>query len=143
MMSPCWVFYILKYARATDFLLWGKPLIFHQPPNICICFTFVYLFLNLIYSFIFGCAGFSLLRRIFSSCMSGRLLSICGAGASRCRTRALGCLQASVVAVHGLFSAREHRLSSCGAPALPVPQHVGSSWIRDQTHVSCLGWRSL
>ena len=47
---------------------------------------------------------------------------------------------ASVVAARGLsscdFRALEHRLNSCGAHAA---QHVGSSWTREQTHVSCTG----
>ena len=42
----------------------------------------------------------------------------------------------SIVAAPWLL---EHRLSSCGAPGLVAPQHVGSSWIRDRTRVSCIG----
>ena len=40
------------------------------------------------------------------------------------------------------FSSRalEHILSSCGPPA---QLHVGSSWIRDWTHVSCIGRQIL
>ena len=34
--------------------------------------------------------------------------------------------------------ALEHRLNSCGTWLVAL-QHVGSSWIRDQTHVSCIG----
>ena len=34
--------------------------------------------------------------------------------------------------------ALEHRLNSCGTWLVAL-QHVGSSWIRDQTHVSCFG----
>ena len=52
--------------------------------------------------------------------------------------------QASVVAASGLSGcssrALEHRLDSCGALAY---LHVGSSWIRDRTCVSCIGRQIL
>ena len=35
--------------------------------------------------------------------------------------------------------ALEHRLSICGATGLVAPQHVGFSWIREWTCVSCIG----
>ena len=43
--------------------------------------------------------------------------------------------------LHGLFSSCGERglLSSCGASGLVALQHVGSSQIRDQTHVFCIG----
>ena len=51
---------------------------------------------------------------------------------SMLREQALG-LEASVVVA-------QDRLSSCGTQAL---QHVGSSQIRDQTHVSCISRQIL
>ena len=51
------------------------------------------------------------------------------------------------VAVHRLSSwsswALERRLSSCGAPGLAAPWHVGSSRSRDQTQVPCIHRRIL
>ena len=57
----------------------------------------------------------------------------------------------SLVAVHGLPIVEaalvvEHRLWGTGSIAVAhgvVPQHVGSSWIRDQTCVSCSGRQIL
>ena len=53
---------------------------------------------------------------------------------------------ASVVAAHGLKGcgswALGHRLNSCGIWHV-APWHVGSSWIRDWTRVSCIGRRIL
>ena len=58
------------------------------------------------------CAGFSLRSLLFLQNTGSRC-----AGFSSCGSWAL-----------------ELRLSSCGAP-----QHVGSSWTRDQTRVPCVG----
>ena len=74
----------------------------------------------------------------YSGC-SVQALHCCGF--SCCRAWALG-VQPSVIAAHGLSSRGsqdlEHRLSSrpIGLVAL---WHVGSSWTRDWTHVSCTG----
>ena len=63
-------------------------------------------FLILFYLFIFGCAGSSLLRRLFSSCDTQRLLSSCSVqashwgGLSSWRLWALGC-PGSIVVAHG------------------------------------------
>ena len=97
--------------------------------------------------FIFGCVGASL-HGLFSSCSKWYLLSSCShelfiAVASLVAEYGLQGAQASVVVVHGLSSfcswALEHRLSNCSILSLVVPQHVGSSWIKDQTHPSCTG----
>ena len=49
-------------------------------------------------------------------------------------------------AAHGLSGcgswALEHRLNSCGT-RLSCSRHVGSSWIRDQTPVCCIGRQTL
>jgi len=54
--------------------------------------------------------------------------------------------QASVVVASGLsicsYQALENRLS-CGVHDLVAPQHVGSSRIRDGTHVFCTGRQIL
>ena len=97
-------------------------------------------FLIIIYLFVFGCAGSLLLRGLFSSCGKEGLLSSCGdwfshcSGFSCCRAQSVGCA-GSVVAAP--------RPSSTGSVAvahgLAAAWHVGSSWSRDQTHVSCIG----
>ena len=51
-------------------------------------------------------------------------------GFSCCRGQALGA-QASVVAAR--------RLSTCGTWTTVALRHMGSSWIRDPTHVPCTG----
>ena len=101
------------------------------------------------YSFIFGCAGSLLLHRHFSSCGKhgatpswGALVSHCS-GFSCCRTEAPGHLGITAVAC-GLRSCRsqtlEHRLNSYGSwMGLVTPRQVESSWIRDQSCVSCIG----
>ena len=72
------------------------------------------------YSFIFGCAGFSLLHGFFSSCSEQGPLPSCGTQASHCG----GLSYCGAWAPgHTGFSrcsswALEHRLSSCGAGAL-------------------------
>ena len=78
-------------------------------------------------TFFFGCAGSSLLCRLFSSCSEQGLLSSCGAWASHCgeaSTVAEHRLQgvwASAVLVHGLSNcsswALQHRLNRFGAQA--------------------------
>ena len=54
---------------------------------------------------------------------------------------------ALVVEVHGFSScgsqALEHRFNSYGSWGLVASWHVGSSQIRDQTHVSCIGRQIL
>ena len=73
-----------------------------------------------LYVFMIDLAGSSWLHGLFSSCGEQGLLSCCGA-------QALGA-QASVLVAHG---------------GLVAPPHVGSSWVRGQTRVSCLGRRIL
>ena len=87
--------------------------------------------------FVFGCAGSSLLHRLFSSCGKQGLCSSCGVQAPHCSgfscrgARALGA-QASVVAAPGLQSTGPKGQHI----GLVAPQHVGSSRLRDGTHVS-------
>ena len=70
---------------------------------------------------------------IFSSCQASHCgsLSCCGAQAPG----------AQVFATCGLSSCSSQSLecwlSSCGTQALVGPQHVGSSWTRDRTHIPC------
>ena len=88
----------------------------------------------------------------FSSCLQsfpssasfswGALVSHCS-GFSCCRTEAPGHLGITAVAC-GLRSCRsqtlEHRLNSYGSwMGLVTPRQVESSWIRDQSCVSCIG----
>ena len=104
------------------------------------------------YLFIFGCAGSSLLCRLFSGFSKQWLLCSCDArvlhcgGFSCCRAWALG---------HTGFSScgtRAQELQFEGSSALAkylwfmdlvAPWHVGSSWTRDQTQVSCIGRQIL
>ena len=66
------------------------------------------------YLFIFGCAGSSLMRGLFSSCGEQELVSNCGGQASHCSGSSCWSLLR-----HAGFSrcgsqTLEHRLSSCG-----------------------------
>ena len=98
-----------------------------SPVCVCVCSSFLNLILVYLL-FIFGGTGSLLLSWLFSSCGKQGLLSSCDAWASRCGgfscCRALGCSE-SVAVVHRV---------SCS---------VGSSQIRDQTCVSCIGRRIL
>ena len=85
-----------------------------------LCFVFMYL------SFIFGCAGYSWLCALFSSCSERgpRLTVVCTpltAVASLVAGRGLEGTRAQEFATQGLGScgswALEHRLSSCGSRA--------------------------
>ena len=88
-----------------------------------VVFLFVF-FLKLAY--FFGCAGSSLLCRLFSSCGDEQPLSSCGAWASHCGgfscgAQALGRVGFSsashVFSSCGSFMVLEHRLNSCGTQA--------------------------
>ena len=95
--------------------------------------------------FIFGCAESSLLCRLFSPFGKWGLLSSCRSRASYCGdfsyfgAWALGCLGFGRCGSQAL----EHRLNSLWHTSLVVFRHVGSSWIRYQTCVSCMAGRFL
>ena len=105
-------------------------------------------FLKVFFFFFFGCTGSSWLHRLFSSCSEWRLLSSCGVQASQCS--GFSCCQAQTVGHTGFSScgmwaqqlwfpgsrAQAQQLRCMG---LVAPWHVGSSQIRDQTCVSCIG----
>ena len=78
------------------------------------------------YVFIFGRAGSSLLHRLSSSCREWGLLSSQCAGFSSQGT-----------------GSRAQGFTAVVAGWLRCPGHMGSSWIRDRTHVSCIGRRTL
>ena len=97
-----------------------------------------------LYLLIFGHAGSWLPHRLFSSCGDQGLLSSCNVQPSHCG--GLSCLRAQAL--------RHAGFSSCGSQApeqsrqlwcidLVAPGHVGSSRIRDQTRVSCIGRQIL
>ena len=87
------------------------------------------------YLLIFGCSGSLLLHGLLSS-YSARA-SHCS-GFPRCRAWALGFAGFSSCCSRAV----KHRLCSRGL-GLVALQHVGSSWIRDQTCVSSIGRRIL
>ena len=106
---------------------------------------------NFIY-FIFGCARSFLLHGLFSSCGERGLLCNCSVQASHssrfscCGAWTLGCMGFSSCRVW----AQQLRLSDSGARAQQLwhagfiaLQKGGSTWIRDQTCVSCIGRRIL
>ena len=94
-------------------------------------FSPIYLFkINL---FIFGCAGSSLPCRLFSSCREQGLLFVKCCGFSCCRVRAL-CWRQQL-----RFEGSRAQAQQLWRIGLVVPWHVGSSWTRDQTYVSCIG----
>ena len=96
----------------------------------------------------FGCAGSLLLSRLFSSCGERGLLSSSGVRASHCRDFSRGCspVPGCVGSRRRSAQAQRWQLPGCRAQAqqlwhrgLAAPEPVGSSRIRDQTHVSCIG----
>ena len=89
-----------------------------------------YTFKIIFYLFIFYCTESLFLHKPFSSC--GTRASHCGAGA-------LG---------HAGFNGCSsqdpgHGLNNSDTWFLAAPQHVASSWIRDETHISCIGRQIL
>ena len=96
------------------------------------------------YFFIFGCAGSSLLLRLFSDCIEWRLVSNCSAQASHCS--GFSCCRAQAPG-HTSFSScgtRAQSLQLRGSrttgstvslqfTGLVTPWHVGSSQTWDQT----------
>ena len=84
----------------------------------------IFIYFLKFYLFIFGCAGSSLLLRLFSSCSEWELLSSCGAKASHCGepcgAQALGA-RASVVVARGLSSCGAEGQLLCGMWDLPIP----------------------
>ena len=96
-----------------------------------------------------------MLRGLFRSCGEQGLLSRCGARASPCAgfpccgARALGqglpSLRSGSTGLRGCSSpALEPRLSGCGAQqGFAALRHIGSSWIRDGTHIACIGRQTL
>jgi len=104
------------------------------------CFFFFFFFKLCI----FGCSGSLLLYGLFSNWGGQGLLSSCSVQASRfcgfscCRARAPGHADSEVVAPR-LWSTASV-VSVMGLVAL---QHMGSSWSRDQTCVSCTGGQIL
>ena len=83
------------------------------------CFIFIFKFL-----FIFVCAGSSFLLGLFSSCSAWASHW----GGSFCGAQVLGCT--------GLSSRSSRALDHRG---LVAPRHLGSSWTKDWSHVSCIG----
>ena len=135
-----------QYLKKWVFLFLG---IFYTNIYIHIFLTLKNIY-NIYFLFIFGCAGSSLLCGLLSSCSEQDLLSSCRVQASHCRwlliaEHGLWSTWTSVVVGHGPGSchsqALEHRLDSCGS-GLRAP-HVGSSQIRDWTHVSWVGQQIL
>ena len=128
-----------KSSLLAEALLGGyshteTPCLFRQPPlcdSLCsraphgVRLRLDFFFLNFylfIHSFIFDCAGSSLLHGLFSSCSEWRLLSSCSARASHCSgfscgARAVGA-QASVFVARGL---------SCPAARGIVPEQESNA----------------
>ena len=109
---------IHSHCRATINMIHSRTLFFSY---------FLKIFVSL-----FSYAGSSLLLRLCSSWGEQVLLSGCSVLASRCvgfscGTRALGCLLAQQL---------WHKDST-------APRHMGSSWTRNQTHISCIGRQIL
>ena len=81
--------------------------------------------------FTYGGAGSLLLKRLFPSNGEWALLSSCNVWASHCARLSQG------------MGSRTHRLQELwhvGSGVMaPGFLRVGSSWMRDQTHASCIG----
>ena len=100
--------------------------------------------------FIFGCAGSLLLCELFSICSELGLLSSSGAEASHCC--GVSCPEQALEHAASVAACTwaQLRLQDSRAQAqylwhidLAALQDMGSSWIRDQTHVSCTAGRFL
>ena len=88
-----------------------------------------------------------LLLGLFSSWRRAGLLSGRGVRASHCSGFSCAGAQASGMQASGVVA---RGLRTCGSRALDhrfspgvAPRHMGSSWIRDGTCVSCIGRRVL
>ena len=103
--------------------------------------------------FSFGCVGSLLLPGLFSSCGEQGPLFRCGVQASQ--SRGFSCCRAQAGG-HSSFSSCSRRAQKLWWPlgsraqaqslwptGLVVPWHVGFSWIRDWTPVSCSGRQIL
>ena len=103
------------------------------------CWVFCFFFFKWFHLFIFGCAGSWLLHRVSlvaelglpSSCDHGLLI-----------TRAFLTVEQWALG-HSGFSSCSIRAQQLWCTGSADPQHVGSSWIRDRTHVSCIGRQIL
>ena len=112
----------------------------------------VFFVCNFVY-FIFGCARSFLLHGLFSSCGErGLLLCNCSVRASHssgfscCGARTLGCVGFSSCRVGSAAAAL--RFWSTGSIVVACGLHCsveggGSTWIRDQSCVSCIGRQIL
>ena len=101
--------------------------------------TFALFIDNFIY--LFGCAAYSLLHRLFSSCGKQGLLSSCCVWASS-GSGFLCCVQSTSSRAWGLQQS-QFPGSELWHMGLVVLQHVGSSQTRDQTRVSYTGRQIL
>ena len=108
-----------------------------------ISFFFLSLFNNLIY--LFGCAGSSLLRGLFSSQGNLRLLfSWRYAGFSLRRLLSLWSMDSRVRGLKEVpLPGSRAQVQQVWSTSLGAPLHVGSSQTRDQTRVSCIGKQIL
>ena len=142
---------LLPSASSTDCKFQSHWPRCHPPscPVLKRCYIFVYsvsslFFFIILFIYYLFCAGSSLLRRFFSTCGERGWLSSCGmqashhGGFSYCRAQAPGCLGFSRRGSWAL----EHRLNRCGTGLFALG-YVGSSRIRDQTGVTCIGRRIL
>ena len=99
------------------------------------------------YLFIFDCARSLLLCRLFSCCHEWGLLSSCGVWASHtvaspAGAQALWCMgytRCGVWARELCLEGSRAQASWLRCTGLVTPRHVGFSWIRDRTLVSCPG----
>ena len=79
-------------------------------------------------------------RRLSLVAASGEFIS--SRSARACHRGDLSCWRAQILGQVGFGSCGsrlDHRLSNCRLRFLVAPQHVESSWTRDQTHVPCVG----
>ena len=113
--------------------------------SLCI-FLYLYILcilsIYIIHIYTYCCTGFSLVEASggYSLIVMSRPLTVV---ASLVAEHRLWSVWASVAIAHGLShcasQAPSHRLNSCGAWALVALRHGGSSPIRGQTRVSCIG----
>ena len=94
--------------------------------------------LNMYSIFIFWlCWVFIAAQNFFSSCVEWGLLPGCGTRASHCGVSSH--CRAWILWLAGLRELCVSTGSIVVPQGLAAPQHVGSSWTRDRTRVSCIG----
>ena len=111
------------------------------------CYIFVGFFPLIMFIYLFGCNGSSLLCELFSSCGEWGTTPVAVCWFLCCRAQALGYVGGLQQLWHMVSIVVASRLQSTGSivwrTSIVTPWHVGLSWIRGRTCVSSIGRRIL